>query len=176
MRAGYPKDTSVYSAVSASRSNSAKGSRLLCTVVEIMVSFLFVCFTGAVALALILIKVFARAFVLVRSSEKEMKAFIERVSRGTGIAHRGGRPENTLAAFRRAKAEGASGIEVDLEFTRDGHPVLLHDSTVDRTSNGSGRVADMTLEEIKKLDFGSKYGYVPTFCKCRMVVEKATKC
>lgn len=135
-------------------------------------SFLYVCFTGAVALTLILpfiIKVFARAFVLPRSSEKEMKAFIERVSKGTGIAHRGGRPENTLAAFRRAKAEGASAIEVDLEFTRDGHPVLLHDSTVDRTSSGSGRVADMTLEEIKKLDFGSKYGYVPTFC---IVVNK----
>ena len=98
-----------------------------------------------------------------------MKAFIERVSKGTGIAHRGGRPENTLAAFRRAKAEGASAIEVDLEFTRDGHPVLLHDSTVDRTSSGSGRIADMTLEEIKKLDFGSKYGYVPTFC---IVVKK----
>ena len=137
-----------------------------------MMSFLFVCFTGAVALTLILpfiIKVFARAFVLPRSSEKEMKAFIERVSKGTGIAHRGGRPENTLAAFRRAKAEGASAIEVDLEFTRDGHPVLLHDSTVDRTSSGSGRIADMTLEEIKKLDFGSKYGYVPTFC---IVVKK----
>ena len=135
-------------------------------------SFLYVCFTGAVALTLILpfiIKVFARAFVLPRSSEKEMKAFIERVSKGTGIAHRGGRPENTLAAFRRAKAEGASAIEVDLEFTRDGHPVLLHDSTVDRTSSGSGRIADMTLEEIKKLDFGSKYGYVPKFC---IVVKK----
>ena len=135
-------------------------------------SFLFVCFTGAVALTLILpfiIKVFARAFVLPRSSEKEMKAFIERVSKGTGIAHRGGRPENTLAAFRRAKAEGASAIEVDLEFTRDGHPELLHDSTVDRTSSGSGRIADMTLEEIKKLDFGSKYGYVPKLC---IVVKK----
>jgi len=168
MRAGYPKDTLYYTVYIAQLALAGQTlqrgvwlARLLCMciVVEIIImSFLFVCFTGAVALALILVKVFARAFVLARSSEKEMKAFIERVSRGTGIAHRGGRPENTLAAFRRAKAEGASGIEVDLEFTRDGHPVLLHDSTVDRTSNGSGRVADMTLEEIKKLDFGSKCG------------------
>jgi len=107
-----------------------------------------------------IIKILASVFGLPRSSQKEMKKFVDKVSRGTGIVHRGGSPENTLVAFRRAKAEGASSVEVDLEFTQDGHPVLLHDSTVDRTSNGSGRVADMTLEEVKKLDFGAKCGYV----------------
>ena len=76
------------------------------------------------------------------------------------IAHRGGKPENTLAAFRRSKDEGACAIEVDLEFTKDGHPVLLHDSTVDRTSNGKGAVSELTFEEVKKLDFGIKQGWV----------------
>lgn len=103
--------------------------------------------------------VLLHSFKLSRCPKERAKAFVKR-SRAGPIAHRGGSPENTLAAFRRAKAEGASSVEVDLEFTRDGHPVLLHDSTVDRTSNGSGRVADMTLEEVKRLDFGSKYGYV----------------
>eukprot|EP00731_Ephydatia_muelleri_P027818 Em0019g691a len=51
-------------------------------------------------------------------------------------------------------------VEVDLTFTKDGHPVLLHDLTVDRTSDGKGRIDGMTLAEVKKLDFGSKFGCV----------------
>ena len=77
------------------------------------------------------------------------------------IAHRGGKPENTLAALRMLKGEGACTIvEVDLAFTKDGHSVLLHDSTVDRTSNGKGAVSELTLEEVRKLDFGIKQGWV----------------
>ena len=76
------------------------------------------------------------------------------------IAHRGGQPENTLAAIRRSKEEGASGVEVDLKFTRDGHAVLLHDRDVARTSNGRGAIDELSLEEARKLDFGSKYGLV----------------
>ena len=73
------------------------------------------------------------------------------------ISHRAGFPENTLAGVRRAKELGLKVVEMDLEYTKDGHPVMLHDSTVDRTSNGRGDIANMTLEEVKKLDFGSKY-------------------
>lgn len=76
------------------------------------------------------------------------------------IAHRGGTPENTLIAIRNSKASGASGIEVDLAFTKDGHPVILHDDTVERTSNGKGDISNMTLEEAKKLDFGITFGCV----------------
>ena len=76
------------------------------------------------------------------------------------IAHRGGTPENTLVAIRNSKANGASGIEVDLAFTKDGHPVILHDDTVDRTSNGKGNISDKTLEEARKLDFGIVFGCV----------------
>ena len=101
---------------------------------------------------------------LVQPPKKQFKDFIATLKSGP-IAHRAGTPENTLAGLRKAKEEGASAIEVDLEFSRDGHPVLLHDSTVDRTSNGSGQVGDFTLEELKNLDFGFKFGYGDLYVK-----------
>ena len=64
-------------------------------------------------------------------------------------------PENTLLAFKKAIEAGADGIELDVWLTKDGEVVVIHDETVDRTSNGSGRVKEMTLEELKALDFGS---------------------
>ncbi len=74
------------------------------------------------------------------------------------VAHRGGivpgYPENTLAAFRQAIRHGADAIEVDLRGTKDGQIVIMHDETIDRTTNGRGRVADRTLAELKKLDAG----------------------
>jgi glycerophosphoryl diester phosphodiesterase len=73
------------------------------------------------------------------------------------IGHRGAaslEPENTLRSFRRAAAEGADAIELDLRLTRDGCLVILHDADVNRTTNGSGSVASMTLDEIKRLDAG----------------------
>ena len=73
-------------------------------------------------------------------------------------AHRGAsetHPENTLAAFREAIMRGAQMIEFDVALTKDGHPVLMHDETVDRTTNGKGTVAELTLEEVLKLDAGS---------------------
>ena len=75
----------------------------------------------------------------------------------SNIGHRGAaglEPENTLRSFCRAAAEGADTVELDLRLTRDGHLVVLHDPTVDRTTNGSGPVADMTLDEIQRLDAG----------------------
>jgi glycerophosphoryl diester phosphodiesterase len=76
-------------------------------------------------------------------------------------AHRGARgyaPENTMAAFRLAAAMKANGIELDVQLTKDDHPVICHDETVDRTSNGRGLVKDLTLAEIQRLDFGSWFG------------------
>ena len=76
-------------------------------------------------------------------------------------AHRGfstAAPENTMPAFLAALEIGAEEIEFDLRETADGEPVSLHDSTLDRCSNGSGNVHDHTLEELRKLDFGSHYG------------------
>jgi glycerophosphoryl diester phosphodiesterase len=74
------------------------------------------------------------------------------------IAHRGASgtaPENTLAAVERALALGVDGIEVDVQLTKDLVPVIIHDRTVDRTTNGSGRVSSLTLDEIRRLDAGS---------------------
>lgn len=75
------------------------------------------------------------------------------------IAHRGDHtkaPENTLAAFRDAIEAGCDYVEVDVRRTRDGVLVVMHDSTVDRTTDGKGKVTELSLEEIQKLDAGSK--------------------
>ncbi|MGI2327141.1 glycerophosphodiester phosphodiesterase family protein [Planococcus sp. YIM B11945] len=74
------------------------------------------------------------------------------------IAHRGSSfhaPEHTMAAYRFARDMEADYLEIDLQMTKDGVLVALHDFTVDRTTNGSGTVTDMTLAEIKELDAGS---------------------
>ena len=73
------------------------------------------------------------------------------------IAHRGGRslgPENTLYTFRRAVDMGVDVLEIDVHLTRDNHLVVIHDKTVDRTTNGSGTVESFKLVELKKLDAG----------------------
>ena len=73
------------------------------------------------------------------------------------LAHRGwsGRyPENTMAAFEKAAALPVDGLELDVRGTSDGVPVLMHDETVDRTTNGTGRVTDFTLAQLKGLDAG----------------------
>ena len=77
------------------------------------------------------------------------------------IAHRGNhqvKPENTLAAIEEAIKAGADYVEIDLRTTKDGHLVLCHDETVDRTTNGKGRVQDLTWEEVSKLAVVSKDG------------------
>lgn len=73
------------------------------------------------------------------------------------INHRGfaDAPENTLSAFRLSKKKGFAYVECDVSFTSDGVAVLLHDSTVDRTSNGTGNIAEMTFSAVRSLDFGS---------------------
>lgn len=64
-------------------------------------------------------------------------------------------PENTLTAFKLSKKVGFDYVECDVAFTSDGAAVLLHDTTIDRTSNGSGNIAELTLEHVRSLDFGS---------------------
>ncbi len=75
-------------------------------------------------------------------------------------AHRGASayaPENTLPAFEKAIQMGSDGIELDVHMSLDGELVVIHDETVDRTSNGTGAIADMTLEQLKKLDFSNGF-------------------
>jgi glycerophosphoryl diester phosphodiesterase len=88
------------------------------------------------------------------------------------ISHRGEhlvRPENTMPAFEEAIRVGADFMEVDVRTTSDGKLVLSHDSTVDRCTNGTGKVAEMTFDQIEALDAGIRRGpvfagvKVPTF-------------
>ena len=87
-----------------------------------------------------------------RRFEYETASFVK------DIAHRGfssEAPENTLPAFVLAKQKGFNYAETDIRFTVDGYAVCLHDDTVDRTSNGSGPISELTLAEARQLDFGS---------------------
>jgi glycerophosphoryl diester phosphodiesterase len=77
------------------------------------------------------------------------------------IAHRGASgyaPENTLAAFKRAIALGATFIETDLQLSRDSRFVAIHDDTVNRTTGGTGKVHDLSLADLKRLDAGAWFG------------------
>jgi glycerophosphoryl diester phosphodiesterase len=77
------------------------------------------------------------------------------------FAHRGASAafaEHTRAAYLQALADGADGVECDVHLTRDQHVVLLHDANLDRTSDGTGPVADRTLQELRLLDFSSWKG------------------
>ncbi len=72
-------------------------------------------------------------------------------------AHRGAgylEPENTLRAIQRAIALGVDQIEIDTQLTRDGHLILMHDPTVDRTTDGTGYVSELTFAELRHLDAG----------------------
>ena len=74
------------------------------------------------------------------------------------ISHRGyssQRPENTISSFDYSLEKGFPYIEFDIHITLDGVPVVMHDATVDRTTNGSGQIRDLTLNEMKNLDAGS---------------------
>ncbi|NKB70513.1 MAG: hypothetical protein GKR89_25875 [Candidatus Latescibacteria bacterium] len=91
-------------------------------------------------------------------------------------AHRGAMchaPENTLAAFEKAIEMGAYRVEFDLRQSKDGHLVVIHDATVDRTSNGAGAVRDMTLEQLKGLKSGNQQ--IPTFAEAIELMQGRTR-
>ena len=89
-------------------------------------------------------------------------------------SHRGAgslEPENTLRAMQRAIALGVDQIETDVQLTRDGYLVLMHDPTVDRTTNGTGEIAELTLAEIRQFDAGLGER-VPTLEEALTVTQK----
>lgn len=89
------------------------------------------------------------------------------------IAHRGAsayEPENTLRAFARAIEMGATLLELDIHLSRDGHPVVIHDADLSRTTNGTGRVSDLTLDEIQRFDAG-RGEHVPTLTEVIDLVQ-----
>ncbi len=99
------------------------------------------------------------------------------------IAHRGASadaPENTIAAFKEAMRQHADAIEIDVRMTADSQLVVMHDSNVQRTTNGSGAVADFTLEELRTLDAGSWFSAIfsgertPTLKNVLLILDSTT--
>ena len=87
-------------------------------------------------------------------------------------AHRGASdyaPENTLEAFDLAVRQGADGVELDVQMTKDGKLVVAHDETIDRVSNGSGRIIDHTLEELREFTFNKTH---PEYTSARIPTLK----
>jgi len=94
-----------------------------------------------------------------KQSARNIKPFFSKRSPYI-FAHRGGlklAPEHTMAAFNKSHKLGIDGFEIDIRLTKDNEIVVLHDALVDRVSNGSGKVCDHTLEELKQLDFGYRF-------------------
>jgi glycerophosphoryl diester phosphodiesterase len=89
------------------------------------------------------------------------------------IVHRGGKPEGTIAGGEASIAAGIRFLEFDVRLTKDGHAVILHDPTVDRTTDGKGAVADLTLAELKKLDAGGGRRVPTVFELLRAVGSRA---
>lgn len=104
---------------------------------------------------LLIIILFALVFSFCACNKNENK---DRVV--NSVNHRGyfEAPENTLSAYRLSAEKGFSMVETDVSFTKDGVPILLHDNTVDRTTNGTGKISELTFEEVSALDFGSWKG------------------
>jgi glycerophosphoryl diester phosphodiesterase len=98
------------------------------------------------------------------------------------VAHRGGgllAPENTLAAIRLARNMGFIGVEFDVKLTADGVPVLMHDDTLERTTDGAGEVRETSYQDIAKLDAGGWFGNefagepVPSFAAASALCREA---
>jgi glycerophosphoryl diester phosphodiesterase len=86
---------------------------------------------------------------------------LDSLSQPVIFAHRGASahaPENTLAAFELALAQHADAIELDVKLSADGHVVVIHDPTVDRTTGSHGRVRDLSLAQLRSLEAGSFLG------------------
>lgn len=86
------------------------------------------------------------------------------------FAHRGASkyaPENTMPAFQLAYEMKAEGIETDVQLTKDGVPILIHDETLERTTNGAGFVKDFNFQELKRLDAGRYFSQ--QFTKTRLI-------
>ena len=99
---------------------------------------------------------FLTLYLLPITNDLSNKPFFEN-DRPLVIAHQGGEhlaPSNTIVAFQQAVDMGVDVLETDIHISKDGHLVAIHDPTVDRTTDGKGRVADMTLDELQQLDAG----------------------
>ncbi|MBA2443110.1 MAG: glycerophosphodiester phosphodiesterase [Rubrobacter sp.] len=105
---------------------------------------------------------FAGLLALLTLRKGEARQFSSAPGKGwpVNVAHRGASaqaPENTLEAFRAAEASGAGGLELDVHITRDGEAVVIHDSSLNRTTDGAGLVREKTLQELRSFDAGYRF-------------------
>lgn len=114
--------------------------------------------------ALLVVTILAASYVYLASSHgkpaEEYKVFDRKINKVLVIAHRGGKgiaPENTLAAFQKSFDLGVDVLELDIHAGKDGELVVIHDKSVDRTTDGKGLVADKTPAEIQALDAGFRW-------------------
>lgn len=108
----------------------------------------------SIVVVVLLVLALLAAFQLATAQPRSTKVYFEEP---LNIAHRGASgvaPENTLVSFHQALELGADVLELDIHATKDGEIVVIHDQTVDRTTNGTGMVKDLTLADLKKLDAG----------------------
>ena len=104
---------------------------------------------------------------MTRPQELPLASFYQ--GRILNLAHRGAReqaPENTIPAFEKAAELGADGVELDVQLTADGVPVVFHDRAVERLTGGVGYLTEMTLSQVKALDAGSRFS--PRFAATRI--------
>ena len=114
---------------------------------------------GRIALTLLVVVAFFAIYRLLTIKPRPYKAYVQ-TTRPLVMAHQGGAdlaPSNTMAAFRNAAQMGVDVLELDVHTTQDGVVVVIHDATVDRTTNGTGRVHDLTLSDLQTLDAGYQF-------------------
>jgi glycerophosphoryl diester phosphodiesterase len=118
-----------------------------------------VCAIAVTACAFLLLSAASGGGCLTEYAAEFARAYATRGGPALVIAHRGApteAPENTVASFRKALEIGAQGVELDVRLTADGHLVIMHDDTVNRTTDGTGLVDEMTLEQVRRLRVGGE--------------------
>lgn len=114
---------------------------------------------GRIALTLLVVVAFFAIYRLLTIKPRPYKAYLQ-TAQPLVMAHQGGAnlaPSNTMVAFRNAAQMGVDVLELDVHTTQDGVVVVIHDATVDRTTNGTGRVHDLTLSDLQGLDAGYRF-------------------
>ncbi|RDW18367.1 glycerophosphodiester phosphodiesterase [Oceanobacillus arenosus] len=81
-------------------------------------------------------------------------------------------PENTLLGFRKAIEQGVDGLELDVQLTKDGEVVVIHDEILDRTTDGNGYIKDSKLQEVKQFSAGANYAHFPNYDEATWVAER----
>ena len=116
--------------------------------------------SGCLTLLILIVFLYYASYFVLREGRNPNLQLI--AHRGAHQGQSGQLPENTMVAFRNAVELGADWLEMDVQMTKDGHLVVIHDETVDRTTNGTGRIVELTLVEIRALDAGQGE-QIPTF-------------